>query len=64
LGFKLLAVGGVMAFDDYLWSENPGSGVDPIRCPKIAVDAFTTIFCRKLRIIQAPIGQIYIQKLG
>lgn len=63
LGFRLLRVGGVIIFDDYLWAENLPQGRDPIRCPKIAIDAFTNIYCRKLRFIQAPnLYQLYIQK--
>lgn len=62
LGFRLLRTGGVMAFDDYLWSEPLPYGVDPVRCPKAAIDAFTTLYCRKLRILPAPLYQLYIQK--
>lgn len=64
LGFRLLRVGGVMAFDDYLWAEKLPYGTDPIRCPKPAIDAFTTLYCRKLRILEAPLYQIYVQKTG
>lgn len=64
LGFRLLKAGGYMAFDDYLWSENLPGGKDPIRCPKPAIDAFTNLYCRKLNILQAPLYQIYIQKLA
>ena len=60
LGFQLLKVNGVMAFDDYLWHEELPYGVDPIRCPKAAIDAFTNIYCRQLRILNAPIYQLYI----
>ena len=64
LGFELLRTDGVMAFDDYLWQEPLPSGTDPIRCPKISLDAFTNIYCRKLRIIAAPLHQLYIQKIS
>lgn len=64
LSFRLLRVNGVMAFDDYLWSETLPSGVDPIRCPKPAIDAFTNLYCRKLRILSAPLYQIYVQKIA
>ncbi len=64
LSFKLLKVGGVIAFDDYLWAENLAYGIDPVRCPKPAIDAFTNIYCRKIRIIQAPLSQLYIQKIS
>ena len=64
LGFELLKIGGVIAFDDYLWHEPLPNGIDPIRCPKIAIDAFTTIFCRKVRPVVAPTVQIYVQKVS
>ncbi len=64
LAFRLLRNNGVMAFDDYLWQEQLSSGVDPIRCPKPAIDAFTNIYCRKIRVIPAPLYQIYIQKMS
>jgi hypothetical protein len=63
LGFKLLKVGGFMFFDDYLWAEQLSYGVDPVRCPKFAIDAFTNIFCRKIRIIRAPLYQLYVEKI-
>lgn len=64
LGFRLLKKGGVMVFDDYLWQESLPNGVDPIRCPKLAVDFFTNIYCRQLRLIQAPLYQVYLQKVA
>lgn len=64
LSFRLLKTNGVIAFDDYLWAETLPTGVDPIRCPKPAIDAFTNIYCRKLRILTAPLYQLYIQKTG
>jgi len=62
LGFELLRVGGIMAFDDYLWQEPLPGGTDPIRCPKISIDTFTNIYCRKLRVLSAPLSQLYIIK--
>lgn len=64
LGFKLLRVGGLMAFDDYLWSENLPQGKDPLRCPKPAIDAFINLNIRKLHILQAPLYQMYVQKIS
>ena len=64
LGFELLGVNGVIVFDDYLWQEPLPGGVDPIRCPKLAIDAFTTIYCRKIRVISAPLYQLYVQKVS
>lgn len=64
LGFELLRIGGLMVFDDYLWQEQLPGGSDPLRCPKISIDAFKTIYCRKLRVISAPLNQLYIQKIS
>jgi predicted O-methyltransferase YrrM len=64
LAFRLLRVGGIMAFDDYLWSEALPGGMDPIRCPKPAIDAFTNLYCRKILILQAPLYQLYVQKIA
>lgn len=64
LSFRLLRVGGLLIFDDYLWTEPLAYGVDPIRCPKIAIDSFTTIYCRKIRILEAPLKQLYMEKIA
>jgi len=64
LGFELLRDQGMIVFDDYLWQEPLASGVDPIRCPKMAIDAFVNLYCRKLRVISAPLCQLYVQKIG
>jgi predicted O-methyltransferase YrrM len=64
LGFRLLKNNGVIAFDDYLWQESLPYGTDPIRCPKPAIDAFTNIYCRKIRVMNAPLYQLYVQKIS
>lgn len=64
LSFRLLKVNGTMAYDDYLWQEALSYGTDPIRCPKIAIDAFTTIYCRKIRIINERLYQLYVRKIS
>lgn len=64
LGFQLLAVDGTMCFDDYLWSEDLGEKLDPVRSPKVAIDAFTNIYCRKTQIIQAPLCQLFVIKVA
>jgi hypothetical protein len=64
LCFRLAKVNGVLAFDDYLWQEDLPSGTDPIRCPKPAIDAFTNIYCRKLKVLSAPLYQLYVQKIS
>lgn len=63
LAFQLLKRGGVMAFDDYIWSPMRPGTENPLLLPKIAIDAFTTIFSQKLRILpNLPLYQLYIQK--
>jgi predicted O-methyltransferase YrrM len=63
LGFELLKPGGVMAFDDYLWSPMRPGTENPLFLPKAAIDAFTTLFSQKIRILpNLPLYQLYIQK--
>lgn len=63
LGFELLKPGGVMAFDDYLWSPMRPGTENPLLLPKAAIDAFTTLFSQKIRILpNLPLYQLYIQK--
>jgi predicted O-methyltransferase YrrM len=66
LAFKLVRVGGVIAFDDYVWAEAMPYGKDPLRCPKPAIDAFVNIHFRKVQILSptVPLYQLYIQKLS
>ena len=64
LSFRLLRKNGVLAFDDYLWQEALTYGTDPVRCPKFAIDAFTNIYCRKIKVLSAPLYQLYVQKLS
>ncbi len=62
-GFRLVREGGLIAFDDYLWAEELSTGRDLIRCPKPAIDAFTNLYWKKIKIITAPLYQVYVQKL-
>ena len=64
LGLRLLRVGGWMAFDDYLWSEDLPYGKDPLRCPKPAIDAFVNLNFRKVKVLSAPLYQLYLQKVA
>lgn len=64
LAFRLLRTGGVMIFDDYLWAEALPGGVDPIRCPKPAIDAFLNLYCRKMELFPAPLSQVYAVKVA
>ncbi len=60
--FPLLKVGGLMIFDDYLWSmELPGQQ-DSFNMPKPAIDAFVNIYQRKVRVLSAPLYQLYVMK--
>ena len=58
LSWELLAVGGVMVFDDYAWGEP----LPPTHKPKIAVDAFVEIYQDKLHLIHKSY-QLIIQKM-
>jgi len=64
LGFKLLKHNGFMIFDDYLWkpSSELNSLLDPLGIPKPAIDAFINIYIRQLRVLTAPLEQLFIQK--
>ncbi|MFZ2469180.1 class I SAM-dependent methyltransferase [Parvibaculum sedimenti] len=64
VGFKLLRIGGTMAFDDYLWAEPLPGGKDPLRMPKPAIDAFVNLNLRKLQLLNAPCIQLYVQKIA
>ncbi len=47
LAFELLAVGGVMIFDDYTWNVMPAQ----IDCPKMAIDSFVSCYGRQIEVI-------------
>ena len=64
LAFRLLKVGGVLAFDDYLWSEKLDGKKDLLRCPKPAIDAFVNLYFNKLQVLQTPMYQLYVQKIS
>lgn len=64
MGFQLLKVGGVMAFDDYLWFEQFDYGKNILRAPKIAIDAFTNIFLEKIEFFFTRSDQIYIRRIA
>jgi predicted O-methyltransferase YrrM len=64
LAFQLLKAGGIIAFDDYTWSPMRPGTENPLLLPKMAIDAFTTIYSQKLRVISnLPLYQLYVQKL-
>ena len=47
LGFRLLNVGGLCICDDYLWEGQS----DPRHSPKMAIDAFSSIFSEQLQFV-------------
>ena len=63
MAFKLLRVGGIMVFDDYLWSEELSYGSDLLRSPKLAIDSFINCYFRKIKVISAPLYQLYMRKV-
>ncbi|WP_340645947.1 class I SAM-dependent methyltransferase [Phenylobacterium sp.] len=65
MAFQVLKVGGLMIFDDYLWSMDRPGTQDVLKMPKPAIDAFMNIFQRKMNIFMgAPIGQLYTRKIN
>ena len=65
LAFQLLRVGGVVIFDDYLWSMEAPLYVDPLNMPKPAIDAFAMIFMRKARVLpDLPNAQCDMEKIA
>ncbi len=65
LAFPLLRVGGTLIFDDYIWSDQAPEIRDPLRMPKIAIDAFVNIYQRKLEFYhRLPLWQFYLRKVA
>jgi predicted O-methyltransferase YrrM len=64
LAFMLLRVGGLIIFDDYLWSMEQAGRQDFYNMPKPAIDAFVNIHQRKLAVIGAPLYQLYARKIA
>lgn len=62
LSYELCKVGGIIICDDYLWAMEPHGQEDALNRPKIAIDAFTTIFSRKVRQFSLPLYQVYLLK--
>ena len=63
MSFYLLRKNGIMIFDDYLWHMEALGNQDILNMPKLAIDAFTNIFQRKLQILSGmPLYQLFIQK--
>ena len=64
LGFRLLKIGGILAFDDYMFMDGAPSERNIFNCPKPAIDSFINIYFRKIKFM-AEVGsnyQVYIEK--
>lgn len=59
LSWGLLNVGGIMTFDDYLWSAAPNQ----LDRPKMAIDAFLSVFQGKYKLITKQ-SQVTIEKIS
>ena len=65
MGFHLVRAGGLMIFDDYIWSMEELGKQDLLNMPKSAVDAFVNVFTRKAIVVRnAPVYQLYVTKTG
>lgn len=65
MGFHLVREGGLMIFDDYIWSMEEMGKQDLLNMPKSAVDAFVNVFTRKTVVVRgAPVYQLYVTKTG
>jgi hypothetical protein len=64
LSFHLLRTGGLLVFDDYLWSLEAPGNQDPLNMPKLAIDGFLNVYQRKLQILPAHLDQLYVHKLA
>src|SRR5262245_64396192 len=59
LGFYLCRPGGLLIFDDYLWSSEPEGKQDILKMPKPAIDAFVNLFRNRLHIVEkTPLYQL------
>lgn len=61
--FRLLRVGGIMVFDDYVWHMEPDGQQDLLNMPKPAIDAFVNINQRKLKLLHIS-SQLSLIKTG
>jgi hypothetical protein len=57
--FEVLRVGGLLAFDDYLW----GAALPLLQTPKLAIDAFLSIYQNKIKVLVKDY-QVLVQKIA
>lgn len=60
LGFDLLKVGGILVWDDVMWTVMP----DPLDCPKAGVDAFLNVYAKQIKVISNGGWQTCIEKIA
>jgi len=63
LSYRLLRIGGLMIFDDYIWGG--GANADPIMNPKMAIDCFLNCYQRKMQMHPwLPLCQMFCRKIA
>lgn len=60
--FRLLREGGVMIFDDYLWTMEKHGQEDSLNMPKPAIDAFVNLFQRRIQLLDSIGAQLSVMK--
>jgi predicted O-methyltransferase YrrM len=63
LAWQILRPGGYIAFDDYTWTEKPRQEANPLDNPRLAIDAFYTIFRREAVILPSTQHQFWLMKV-
>jgi len=63
LAWQILEPGGYIAFDDYTWTEKPRQEANPLDNPRLAIDAFYTIFRREAVILPSTQHQFWLMKV-
>lgn len=58
LAFDLLKIGGILLFDDYLWTVMP----DEVDRPKLAIDGFLAAYARSLEIVSFGGWQVAVRR--
>ena len=62
MAYQLCRVGGCIICDDYLWADARWGGEDVLNRPKIAIDAFTTIYTHSISFLPENLYQVYLLK--
>lgn len=64
MGFRLLRVGDLLGFDDYLLNYLQEMNRSPLENPKPAIDAFTNIYFKKIEIMPDLNFQLWLKKIS